>query len=85
MSVETRIVCDAPDCDEILVWETGPEGYPWFAATLTVAGPAGPCGNCGDDWTWSSDGVKVDACSREHLRIAIAVKIADLTDESAPT
>jgi hypothetical protein len=82
--VSTRWLCDAPDCDATLdAPDDGP--WPWFMATLNVTTPADfveAQGDAGYWWT-SSSGERVDACSLEHLRSAMAHKIAELTDERA--
>lgn len=74
--------CDAPDCD--LTLEAPDDGpWPWFLATINVSTPADFVEAQETAWWTSSTGERVDACSLEHLRSALAHKIADVTDERA--
>lgn len=81
-----RLLCDAPGCDEMLDLPT--DTFPWWRATLHVQEPDNPQPDPDDDSGfivigWGPQGVQVEACTREHLRIAMAHKIAELTDEHA--
>ncbi len=72
--------CDAPDCINVL--PPDPEDADeWYVAELSVSS-MGTCAaeDC-DGLAWGTEGDRIDACSREHLRIALAEKIAELTDE----
>lgn len=76
--------CDAPDCDAEQ-GDAGDGSWPWYTASLQVREPvAAPDDGDEHPWGWWSAGspVAVDACTLEHLRIAMAVKIAELTDEA---
>lgn len=74
--------CDAPDCDRVLeAPEDGP--WPWFLATINVSTPADFVEAQGSGWWTTPSGERVDACTLEHLRSALAHKIADVTDERA--
>lgn len=81
------IVCDGPDCDER---HPGTPDAKWYVASLQVHLPTPTAPEDQDPgdpdelgWHWHSEGQRIDACSLEHLRSALAVKIAELTDEPA--
>lgn len=80
--------CDAPGCD--LTLEPPESGeWPWFSASIQVTAPREAIEIHSDEhgvgWGWWVTGrsERIDACTLEHLRMAMAHKIADLTDEAA--
>lgn len=83
MGRETFITCDGPACAATLPW-TGDGPYPWFGASMQVVQPQRPCEDegCGG-YMQASAMDEIDACSLACLRAALAVQIAELTDEHA--
>lgn len=83
MPRSTLLCCDAPDCE--VEKRVGPTDAPveWYVAVIQVNLPEPHEGDGFQGWGWSATASQVEACTLEHLRIAMAVKIAEMTDEPA--
>ena len=79
------ITCDAPECTNSQVNpDLDDEPDTWLMATVEVHVPVPDevCDAPGCDGVMlDSSAQRIDACSMEHLRAAMAVTIAELTDE----
>lgn len=88
--MSVAICCDAPDCEASCETNSS-EQRSWLYASLGVAAPTKCCDelDCDEHVSWQfvggTDTNRVDACCREHLRIALAHKIAELTDDEQRT
>ena len=81
---DTVIYCDAPGCDRTQTstqQDVNPERWP--CASVSVSQPVLHEPECEHDEGWHFDERYdvIDACCVEHLRAAMAVAIATLTDE----
>lgn len=78
------VACDAPDCARMVLIGSA-EHKGWVYAAVEVAVQQNCCdAMCGEHTHWQSvdgSGGRVDACSHEHLRVALFHRVAALTDE----